>query len=111
LGCRQLSTVVQEKYRELKEIRDTERSTAVRSLILQRLPLFTRETATHTEVSLSSAENFKVKVCKRLLVYKTLTIGKTQTTRNQYIGAVTKRGEGGRIELWLSGNAEPDMYE
>jgi hypothetical protein len=109
-----LSTVVQEEYKESNEIRDTEKSTTVRALVLQRLPLFLRED-THTQlqvpVSLPSAENFTVKVCERLLVSKTLIIGKNQTTRDQNVGAVTKCDEDGQIELWLSSNAEMDMYE
>ena len=76
--------------------------------------MFTRE-YTHTQfqdpASLPSAQNFKVKVCERLRVSKTLTIGKDQMTRNQDVGAVMKCVEGGGIELWLPGNAEPDMYE
>ena len=114
MGCRLLSTVVQEKYKESNEIRDTEKSITVRSLILQRLPLFLRENI-HTElqvlISLPTAENFTVRVCERLLVSKTLTIGNDQTTRDQDVGAVTKCDEDGRIELWLSGNAKMDMYE
>jgi hypothetical protein len=96
------------------EIQDTKTCTEVRTLILQRLPLFLHED-THTQlqvpVSLSSTGNFKVKVCERLLVSKTLTIGNDQTMRNQDVWAATKCEEGGRIELWLSGNAEPDVYE
>ena len=114
LGCRPLSIVVQEEYKESKEIRDTEKSRTVRSLILRRLPLFTREytyTQFQVPLSLPSTDNFKVKVCERLLVSKTLTIGKDQTTRDQDVGAVTKCDEGGQIELWLSDNAKPDMYE
>jgi hypothetical protein len=96
------------------EIQDTKTSTEVRSLILQRLPLFPREdtlSPLQVPVSLSSAESFKVKVCERLLVSKTLAIGNNETTRNQDVWAATKCDEDGRIELWLSGNAEPDMYE
>lgn len=92
---------------------DSKTSTKVQSVVLQRLPLFLRED-TQLQVPASwvpSAENFKVRVCETLLVSKTLTIGNNQTTREQDVWAATKCDEEGRIELWLSGNAEPDMYE
>ncbi|KAF8552603.1 hypothetical protein OG21DRAFT_1443221 [Imleria badia] len=116
LGCRRLSTVIEEDYKASNELQDTETSTRVGSLILERLPLFLREdTHTHAQsqflVSLPSAENFKVKVCERLVVSKTLTIGNNQTTRRQDLLAATKCDEDGQIELWLPRNTEPDMYE
>ncbi|KAF8549066.1 hypothetical protein OG21DRAFT_1500623 [Imleria badia] len=116
LGCRRLSTVIEEKYKVSNELQDTKTSNEVRSLILERLPLFLRED-THTRpqlqapVSLPSDENFKVKVCEKLLVSKTLTIGNNQTTRTQDVWAATRCDEEGQIELWLPGNTLPDMYE
>ncbi|KAF8125469.1 hypothetical protein EV363DRAFT_1402460 [Boletus edulis] len=97
LGCRRLSTVVEETYNASNEIRDPKTSTEVRTLIFERLPLFLRYA--HTEfkvpVSLLRDENFKVKICERLACN---------------VWAATNRDEEGRIELWLN-NAELDMHE
>ncbi|KAG6375323.1 hypothetical protein JVT61DRAFT_3551 [Boletus reticuloceps] len=113
LGCRRLSTVVEETYNASNEIRDPKTSTEVRTLIFERLPLFLRGYA-HTEfkvpVSLLRDENFKVKICERLLVSNTLTIGDDRMPRSQNVWAATNRDEEGRIELWLN-NAELDMHE
>ncbi|KAF8415202.1 hypothetical protein L210DRAFT_3465017 [Boletus edulis BED1] len=112
LGCRRLSTVVEETYNASNEIRDPKTSTEVRTLIFERLPLFLRYA--HAEfkvpVSLLRDENFKVKICERLLVSKMLTIGDDRMPRSQNVWAATKRDEEGRIELWLN-NAELDMHE
>ncbi|KAG6379359.1 hypothetical protein JVT61DRAFT_11822 [Boletus reticuloceps] len=114
LGCRRLSTIVEEKYNALNEIQHPNTSTSVRTLILQRLPLFLHgynHTQFQIPVSLLRAENFKVKVCKGLVVSKTLKVGNSQMTRSQDVWAATQREEEEWIELWVSVDAELDMYE
>ncbi|KAG9310114.1 hypothetical protein JVU11DRAFT_9726 [Chiua virens] len=106
LGCRRLSTVVREEYKVLNEISDTKTATAVRTLVLERLPLFLHEhTHARTKVSLSwlsGTSNFKVKVFAKLVVSKTLDVGHGKTTRTLDASAAAKRVGMGPIELWLS---------
>ncbi|KAF8432206.1 hypothetical protein L210DRAFT_3763951 [Boletus edulis BED1] len=113
LGCRRLSTIVEEKYNALNEIQDPSTSTSVGTMILQRLPLFLRgynHTQFQVPVLLLRDENFKIKVCKKLVESKTLTIGSNQMTRSQVVRAATQRDVEEHVELWVSGD-EPDMYE
>lgn len=115
LGSRRLSTVVREEYKVSHERSDSKVAADVRALVLERLPLFLHEhTHTRTKVSLSwlsGAHNFKVKMFAKLVVSKTLDIGTSKTTRTLDASAVAKRVGTGPIELWLSDNAQVDMYE
>lgn len=115
LGCRRLSTIVQEQCEVLGEIPDTKTCSDMRALVLERLTLFLHEyTHAKPKVSvawLSDAENFRVRICKKLFVSKTLIIGEEKTKRTQDASAGAKSDDQGRIELWLSHTAERDMYE
>ncbi|KAF8128969.1 hypothetical protein EV363DRAFT_1220883 [Boletus edulis] len=115
LGSRRLSTVVREEYKVSNEKSDTKIASDVRTLVLERLPLFLHEhTHARTKVSLSwlsGAHNFKVKVFAKLVVSKTLDVGSGKTTRTLDASAAAKRVGSGPIELWLSYSAQVDMYE
>jgi hypothetical protein len=114
MGCRRLSTVIQERYEDSLQIPDTKTCSEIRSLILQRLPLFLQKCPRSPcdKTRIPSADNFSVVVCKRLLVHKTLIIGDDNTPRKQDLWAITKYNKDeGRIELWLSHHTERDMYE
>lgn len=115
LGCKRLSTIVQEQCEVFGEILDTNECSDMRTLVLERLTLFLHEyTHAKPKVSvawLSSAENFRVKICTKLLVSKTLVIGDDETKRTQDASAGAISDDLGRIELWLSRSAERDMYE
>ncbi|KAG6375835.1 hypothetical protein JVT61DRAFT_2694 [Boletus reticuloceps] len=116
LGCKRLSNVVQEQCKVLDEIPDTKTSLDMRNFVLERLALFLHEYAyAKPKVPvdwLSDAGNFKVKICEKLSISKTLAIGDDETTRSQDASAGAKRLGQRCIELWLSRSyAEPDMYE
>lgn len=87
----------------------------MRSLVLDSLTIFLHEyTYAKPRFSvawLSDAENFKVKICETLSVSKTLIISNGKTKRSQVASAGVKKDGQGRIELWLSHDTEPDMYE
>ena len=114
MGCRRLSTVIQERYEDSPQIPDTKTCSEIRSLILQRLPLFLQK-CSHSpsdRMHIPSHDNFSVVVCERLLVHKTLIVGDDNTPRKQDLWAITKYNKnGGRIELWLSRHTKRDMYE
>jgi hypothetical protein len=87
----------------------------VRSLILERLPLFLHEhTHARTRVTfgwLNAGDHFAVKMFGKLTVTKTLSFGDVRLSRTQDASAVAKRVGYGAIHLWLAANAQLDMYE
>ncbi|KIJ65764.1 hypothetical protein HYDPIDRAFT_186930 [Hydnomerulius pinastri MD-312] len=114
IGCRRLSTIVQERYEDSLEIPDTETCSEVQTLVLQRLPLFLQKCphAQYDKGRVPSPDNFSVAVCEKLLVHKTLIIGDDSTPRKQDLWATTKYNKDeGKIELWLSRHAKRDMYD
>lgn len=115
LGSKLLSSVVREEYRTSAEVRGSRKATEIRSLILERLPLFLHEhTHSRPRVSytwLNNEKNFVVRTFGKLSVIKTLQFGSIRATRSQDTSAVAKRDGRGPIELWLAGNDQVDMYE
>lgn len=107
LGCRYLSGVVRERYNDFYEIQDTETCDKLRSLILDRLPLFIQNyTDGKPRFTIPSSPNrLKVKSCESILVSKTLELGNVE--RKTEVRAIARR-EGECIELWI---AKLDMYE
>lgn len=107
LGCRYLSEVVKERYNILYEIQNTETCDKLRSLILDRLPLFIQNYADGKPrfTIPSSPNHLKVKACKSILVSKTLELGNVE--RETEVRAIARR-EGECVELWIS---QLDMYE
>ncbi|KAI9454957.1 hypothetical protein HD554DRAFT_2149343 [Boletus coccyginus] len=110
LGCNYLSAVVNESCNDLHEMPATKTFTEVRSLILERLPLFTQKyTDTKLKVTIPSGpDRLKVKACRSIVVSKTLVTEGVKQTRDVW---ATARREGDCIELWISETAERDMYE
>lgn len=107
LGCGYLSGVLKERYNVFYEIQDTETCNKLRSLILDRLPLFIQN---YTDVKPrftipSSPNHLKVRACESILVSKTLELGNVE--RKTEVRAIARR-EGECIELWIS---KLDMYE
>ena len=96
-------------------MKDNKSAADIRTLLLERLPLFLHEhTHTRTKVSLSwlsSEQHFKVKVFGKLTVVKSLSFGDHTLTKEQDASAAAKRVGHGPIELWLSGSTQVDMYE
>lgn len=107
LGCRYLSEVVKERYNDFCEVQNTEACDNLRSLILNRLPLFIQNyTDGKPRVTIpSSPDHLKVKACESILVSKTLELGNVE--RETEVRAIARRG-GECIELWIS---KLDMYE
>ncbi|KAH7929282.1 hypothetical protein BV22DRAFT_1081369, partial [Leucogyrophana mollusca] len=115
LGSRRLSNIIREDYKTTSEIKNSKTATDVRSLVLERLPLFLHEhTHARTRVSLgwlTNEQNFKVKTFGKLTVVKSLEFDDANLTRSQDASAAAKRRGHGPIELWLAGNGQVDMYE
>ncbi|EGO00977.1 hypothetical protein SERLA73DRAFT_87350 [Serpula lacrymans var. lacrymans S7.3] len=115
LGSKRLSATIREEYKTTSEIKNSKIATDVRSLILERLPLFLHEhTHTRTRISLgwlNNDKNFLVKIFGKLTVAKGLDFGEVRLTRTQDASAAAQRRGYGPIELWLSGNSQVDMYE
>ena len=107
--------MVKEDHKTSGEIRNSRKPIEIRSLILERLPLFLHE---HTHAKprvpfswLSNEKNFVVRSFGKITVIKTLTYGDTRVVKNQDASAVAMRIARGPIELWLSGNDTIDMFE
>ena len=107
--------MVKEEHKATSEVRGNPKATNIRTLILERLPLFLHE---HTHAKprvpfawLNNDNNFVVRTYGKLTVIKTLTYGDTRVAKNQEASAVAMRVPRGPIELWLSGNDAIDMFE
>ena len=115
LGSPRLSHLVREEYQTTAEIRNSKAATEIRSLILERLPLFLHEhTHARTRVSfswLSTNNNFVLKTFGKLSVVKTLKYGELNLSKKEEATAVARRVGSGAIQLWITGNAQIDMYE
>ncbi|KAH9953159.1 hypothetical protein BC827DRAFT_1380025 [Russula dissimulans] len=115
LGSPRLSSLVREDYRTRDEIPYSEIGAEIRHLVLERLPLFLHGyPQSRTKVSsnwLNEEKNFTVKVFGKLSVTKSLHHGDIRHSEIHEASAVAKRESKGRIELWLAGNTQVDMYE
>lgn len=115
LGSRRLRSLVKETYRTGNEVRGLKKAAEVRSLILERLPLFLYEhTHAKTRVSLSwlnNEGNFTVQTFGKMVVVKTLKFGHISAVKNQEASAVAMQEGRGPIKLWLAANDVTDMYE
>jgi len=115
LGSRRLSSLVKEEYLVGTEISNSKRPTYIRSLILERLPIFLHE-HNHAKMKVSLdwlqiESNFQVKVYGQIKVKRTLSYGKLRLERKQEASAVAQQGPAQRIELMLADNAQVDFYE
>lgn len=115
LGSRKLRSLVKETYKTGNEVKGLKKAEEIRSLILERLPLFLHEhTHTKTRVSLSwlsNGGNFVVRTFGKIITVKTLKFGQTSSVKNQEASAVAMQDGRGPIQLWLSASDIPDMYE
>jgi Protein of unknown function (DUF3684) len=116
LGSRKLSGLVKEEHHVSAELANSKRANEIRTLVLERLPLFLYEhTHAKPKVSLTwlaSPNNFKVRTFGTLASSKTLHFGSTRLTQRNDASAVAKRvGISGPIELWIAGNTQVDLYE
>jgi hypothetical protein len=115
LGSPRLSHLVREEYQTTAELQNSKTASEIRSLILERLPLFLHEhTHTRTRVSLSwlsTNNNFIIKTFGKLLVVKTLKFEELNLSKKEESTAVARRVGSGPIQLWIAGNSQIDMYE
>ncbi|GJE97590.1 hypothetical protein PsYK624_138110 [Phanerochaete sordida] len=115
LGSRRLSSLIKDEYRQTTEIKNSKRGQDIRTLILERLPLFLHEhTHAQTRVPyswLNQEKNFIVRTFGKLTVIKSLAYDQPRITKNQDASAIAFREGRGPIQLWLAGNDIVDMYE
>jgi hypothetical protein len=115
LGSPRLSHLVREEYQTTAELQNSKTASEIRSLILERLPLFLHEhTHTRTRVSfswLSTNSNFVLKTFGKLSVVKTLKYGQLDLSKKEEATAVARRVGSGPIQLLISENSQIDMYE
>jgi hypothetical protein len=140
LGVRRLSHLIKDEYKPSTELfgashqQPHPRSTATRTLILERLPLFLHE-HTHAQARvpyawLNDSAHFVVRTFGKLVVVKTLVLsdsgggsggarmkgraagaGAERVVKHQEASAVAFRDGRGPIQLWLAGNGVVDMFE
>ena len=115
LGCKRLSELVREEYRTTQEIYGHKTAQEVRSLILERLPLFLHE---HTHATtrvpftwLNNERNFVVRTFGKVSVTRSLNFAGARSSKSIETSAIARREGKGAIQLWLAGNAQVDMYE
>lgn len=115
LGCKRLSELVREEYRTTQEIYGHRTAQDIRSLILERLPLFLHEhTHATTRVSftwLNNERNFTVRTFGKVTVTRSLNFAGARSSKSIEASAIARREGKGPIQLWLAGNAHVDMYE
>ena len=95
----------------------------MRSLVLERLPLFLHEhTHARTKISyswLNSDKNFVVRAFSKLVVTRHLKFGAVRLSKDQDASAAARQNNAGYafglgrgpIELWVAGNVQVDTYE
>lgn len=116
LGTPRLSSLVEECCKTSKEIKDCSNAKEIRSIVLQRLPLFVhgRKHSWTFDISqwLSDENGFVVKTYKAMEVTKVLQC-RPPLSRLQNTSAVARRGNGRSIELVLARtkHSPTDMYE
>ena len=115
LGCKCLSDLVREDYRTAQEIYGHRTALEVRSLILERLPLFLHE---HTHATtrvpyawLNNDKNFVVRTFGKITVTRSLNFAGAKSSKALETSAIARREGKSAIQLWLAGNAQVDMYE
>lgn len=115
LGCKRLSELVREEYRTAQEIYGHRTAQDIRSLILERLPLFLHE---HTHATtrvpftwLNNEKNFVVRTFGKVTVTRSLSFAGAKSSKSIETSAIARREGRGAIQLWLASNAQVDMYE
>ncbi|TFY51778.1 hypothetical protein EVJ58_g10387 [Rhodofomes roseus] len=115
LGSKILSSLVKQEHQTTTEVPKSPKAAEIRSLILERLPLFLHE---HTHAAprvkfswLNDDKHFIVRMYGKLTVVKTLQFGTIRATQMQESSALARRDQAGPVELLLAHNNQVDMYE
>ena len=115
LGCKRLSNLVREEYQGTKEAPGNKTAQEVRSRILRRLPLFLHG---HTHVAtrvtltwLNNKGNFIVRTFEKITVTRSINFTGVKSSKSIEASAIARREGEGAIQLWLTDNAQVDMFE
>ncbi|KAG7090828.1 hypothetical protein E1B28_009910 [Marasmius oreades] len=115
LGSRRLTSLVKEDPRHSEEIKNSKQATEIRNLILERLPLFLHEhthaKTRHSYSWLKMPNHFVVKTFGKVSITKSLSYAGMELSSTQEASAVSHQSTGGRVELWIAGHTQIDMYE
>ena len=118
LGCKKLSDLVREGCKTTQETYGNKRAQKVRSLILERLPLFLSKHAQQAKVTprvstmwLNKDGNLTTKTFKKITITKSINFAGAKSSKSFEVSATTRREGVGPIQLWLSDSGEVDMHE
>ena len=117
LGCKQLSSLIQEKCQTIQETYGNQTAQNVQSLILERLPLLlSKHAGQHitTQVStmwLNDDGNFIVRTFKTITITKRINFAGTRLSKSIQVSATARREAEGPIELWLSDSGQVDVHD
>ena len=115
LGCKLLSDLIKEEYRTTQETYRNKAAQEVRSLVLQRLPLFLYKHATTiTRVSpkwLNVKGNFVVRTFKKITATRSIDFAGTKSSKTFETSATVKREGTGPVQLWLTDDGQADLHE
>ncbi|KAK2467792.1 hypothetical protein APHAL10511_000087 [Amanita phalloides] len=115
LGAHRLSLLVKEDYSNGAEVTASPLSTRIRTLVLERLPLFLHERnmsqLRFTFQWFNSEKNFVVQTFRGLNITKSFVLGNTRLAQRQDASAIVFRSLTGPVYLRLSNATELDMYE
>ena len=108
--------MVKEEYQTSSEIKNARLSSDIRTLILERLPLFLHEHAhgSNTRIKaewMESHDHFVVKTFGKITAVKSLNFGDIRLSKTQDASAVAKQIPSNQIQLWVAGHSQVDMYE
>lgn len=115
LSCKRLSDLIQEKRQCKWENPQSKKAQEFWSLILERLPIFLHK-YTHASAQVSIAwlnneENFIVRAFKKITVTRSVNIASSKPSISIEPSATAKWQGKGAIQLWLTDNAQVDMYK
>ncbi|KAG8744390.1 hypothetical protein FRC12_014812 [Ceratobasidium sp. 428] len=116
LGSKRLSALVYEEYRSVgSQNKSTKRAQDMRTLVLERLPLFLHE---HTHMRclikpdwLAEGDHFQVFMVNKLQLTRNLSYGRGFSATQEASAAAKREGARGTVILWLAENSQTDLYE
>ncbi|KAG8743102.1 hypothetical protein FRC10_000402 [Ceratobasidium sp. 414] len=116
LGSKRLSVLIYEEYRSTgSQNNSTKRAQDMRTLVLERLPLFLHE---HTHLRclikpdwLAEEDHFQVSTVNKLQLTRNLSYGRGFSATQEASAAAKREGARGTVVLWLAENSQTDLYE
>ena len=99
----------------MEEIQGHKTAQEVRSLVLERLPLFLHEhTYVVPQVSmawLNNERNFVVRTFRKVITTRSINFPGAMLSKSFLVSAVSRQKARGEIQLWLAWDMQVDMYE